>query len=49
MEKILTLRPELTEIVSFMKTLQDDICRGLEEVDGKATFEQDLWKQLSRV
>lgn len=45
MEKILTLRPELTEIVSFMKTLQDDICRGLEEVDGKATFEQDLWER----
>lgn len=32
-------------ITDWFKGLQDRICQGLEELDGKATFEQDLWKR----
>ncbi|MEO0895756.1 MAG: oxygen-dependent coproporphyrinogen oxidase [Bacteroidota bacterium] len=32
-------------IVNFFKELQDDICKGLEELDGKSTFQQDLWER----
>ncbi|MCS6850710.1 MAG: oxygen-dependent coproporphyrinogen oxidase [Gemmataceae bacterium] len=30
-------------IVEYLRDLQDRICRGLEEVDGKARFREDLW------
>ncbi len=30
-------------VSSFMKGLQDSICQGLEELDGKAKFQQDEW------
>jgi len=36
-------KTSLDEIVGFFKALQDDICHGLESLDGKASFEQDLW------
>ncbi len=29
--------------IAFIHQLQDDICRGLEVVDGKATFVEDAW------
>ncbi|MCI4671307.1 MAG: oxygen-dependent coproporphyrinogen oxidase [Bacteroidia bacterium] len=35
----------LDEIVAFFKNLQDEICGGLEELDGKAKFQQDLWNR----
>ena len=31
------------EISAWLQNLQDTICQGLEELDGKATFHQDLW------
>lgn len=37
------VRADLSEIVAFFKTLQDEICDGLEKLDGKATFREDLW------
>ena len=39
------VQPQLDEIVAFFKELQDDICSQLEEADGKARFEQDLWQR----
>ncbi len=32
-----------SEITDWFKGLQDSICKGLETLDGKATFKQDLW------
>lgn len=29
----------------YIETLQDQICKGLEEMDGKAKFRQDLWER----
>ncbi len=29
----------------FMKNLQDEICEGLEKLDGKGKFHQDLWER----
>jgi coproporphyrinogen III oxidase len=31
------------EIASQFKTLQDTICKGLEDLDGKSKFSEDLW------
>lgn len=36
-------KPHLKEIEDFFKDLQDRICHGLEELDGKGRFHQDLW------
>ncbi len=33
------------QIADWFKELQDNICRSLEKLDGKATFEQDLWER----
>lgn len=30
-------------VSDFFKTLQDEICQGLEELDGGATFQEDSW------
>lgn len=30
---------------SYIQTLQDTICSALEAIDGKATFQEDLWKR----
>jgi coproporphyrinogen III oxidase len=36
--------PQLDHILTFFKTLQDDICKGLVALDGSGTtFHQDLW------
>ena len=32
-------------ITEFFKNLQDNICKGLEEADGKAKFQEDLWER----
>ncbi len=29
----------------YIQTLQDQICKGLEDIDGKATFREDLWSR----
>ena len=33
------------EIVSYFKTLQDNICNGLEQADGRAKFIEDKWER----
>ncbi len=33
------------EASDYFKTLQDRICKGLEELDGKAKFSEDNWKR----
>jgi coproporphyrinogen III oxidase len=38
---------KVEEIEAFFKTLQDDICKAIEEEDGKATFKEDLWEHHS--
>lgn len=35
------------EIAAFMKTLQDEICNGLEKEDGAQTFHEDVWSHTS--
>jgi len=30
-------------VSEFLKTLQDEICQGLEELDGEGTFQEDSW------
>ena len=34
-----------SRVSEFMKSLQDEICRGLEEVDGQAKFIEDSWQR----
>src|SRR5437868_15013842 len=34
-----------TQWIHFIYHLQDDICKALEQVDGKAAFEQDEWER----
>ncbi len=34
-----------TRVKQFMQNLQDSICQGLEELDGKAKFKQDQWER----
>ncbi|MFK8101691.1 MAG: oxygen-dependent coproporphyrinogen oxidase [Saprospiraceae bacterium] len=34
-----------TEITEWFKTLQDQICASLEELDGVGKFQQDLWER----
>ncbi len=34
-----------TEITEWFKTLQDQICAGLEDLDGTGKFQQDLWER----
>jgi coproporphyrinogen III oxidase len=34
-----------TQVSQFMQQLQNNICAGLEELDGKATFRQDEWER----
>lgn len=36
---------ESTQIIDFFKTLQDDICRQLEELDPGGKFQEDLWQR----
>ena len=34
-----------TRVKQFMQGLQDKVCQGLEELDGKAKFKQDQWER----
>ncbi|MBB6459736.1 oxygen-dependent coproporphyrinogen oxidase [Flammeovirga kamogawensis] len=34
-----------SEIIAWFKGLQNDICRDLELIDGKAKFQEDLWER----
>lgn len=36
---------EASTIIDFFKELQDDICRGLENLDGQGFFEEDEWQR----
>ena len=38
-------KPDLTDIVSWFKGLQDDICQHLEALDGSGRFREDLWER----
>lgn len=45
-----TLLPQVptdakTQVSQFMQNLQNNICAGLEELDGKAKFRQDEWER----
>lgn len=33
------------EVVAYFKSLQDSICKGLEQLDGSAKFREDLWQR----
>ncbi|MEQ3690447.1 MAG: coproporphyrinogen III oxidase, partial [Flavobacterium sp.] len=33
------------QFYAYIQQLQDQICKGLEDVDGKAFFREDLWKR----
>lgn len=35
--------PKLNAITAFYRALQDDICQGLERLDGKGQFREDAW------
>ncbi|RUO63182.1 oxygen-dependent coproporphyrinogen oxidase [Pseudidiomarina insulisalsae] len=37
--------PALTEVISYLKNLQDRICQALEQADGGAKFHQDNWQR----
>ncbi|WP_413168311.1 oxygen-dependent coproporphyrinogen oxidase [Capilliphycus salinus ALCB114379] len=32
-------------VSQFMKQIQDEICQGLEQLDGKSTFQEDSWER----
>ena len=40
-------RPEIQDVISFMQGLQDQICQGLEQADGKRTFQEDRWQHAN--
>lgn len=47
-EKIVpTLPPENAKarVSEFMKTIQEEICAGLEALDGKGKFKEDSWER----
>ena len=31
------------QFYTYIQQLQDQICKGLEDIDGKAKFQEDLW------
>lgn len=34
--------------IQFIHSLQDKICKSLEEIDGKSTFKEDLWERAEK-
>ena len=38
-------KTDRNSIFLWMQNLQDEICKGLEELDGKGRFEEDVWKR----
>src|SRR5690606_33807933 len=41
--KMKRIKMDKQQITERYKTIQDEICRGLEALDGKATFVEELW------
>lgn len=39
------MAPDRNQVSAYFQTLQDDICRQLEQADGQGTFMQDLWSR----
>ncbi len=39
--------PTKRDIQAYIESLQDRICQALEAVDGKATFQEDVWQHAS--
>lgn len=37
--------PTASEIEDLYKTIQDEICAGLEKLDGKGSFQEDAWQR----
>ena len=37
--------PNISEIIDFFKTLQDEICMSLEAMDGHGRFKEDTWER----
>ncbi len=37
--------PDISVVISFLKSLQDNICLALEQADGKASFIEDNWQR----
>ncbi len=37
--------PDKDQIITAYKSLQDEICSGIESLDGKARFQEDLWER----
>ncbi|NQY33858.1 MAG: oxygen-dependent coproporphyrinogen oxidase [Alteromonadaceae bacterium] len=37
--------PDISEVIVFLKQLQDTICKSLEQADGSATFVEDNWQR----
>ncbi len=35
-------------VKQFVQNLQDNICAGLEQLDGKASFREDSWQREAR-
>lgn len=45
MNTLAKIKMNREEIVNWFKALQDEICSGLEKLDGSAQFRQDLWQR----
>ena len=41
----MTKEPFKNSVISFFKSIQDDICNQLSNADGKAKFEEDIWER----
>ena len=39
------MQPDLEQVLQYLKTLQAEICRQLEEADGSAAFAADSWER----
>ena len=37
--------PDILQVIDFLKTLQDRICRAMEQVDGSGQFVEDNWQR----
>ena len=35
----------IESVIEYLKSLQDDICRALEQEDGKGKFAEDNWQR----
>jgi len=42
---VIDVKQSVEQVKSYLLDLQDDICHGLETVDGKNRFDEDLWNR----